>query len=76
MRLLNIVMCAETSKLQDFNSNYDSLLIATIVMFAVLLAVDAFVLVLYNIYICRNNPQGKILKIKIKYGRCVEIVGV
>jgi len=64
---LNVVICAETSKLQDFNSSYDSLLIATIVMFAVLLALNVFVLILYNLYVCRNNPEGKIFKIDIKY---------
>jgi len=43
-------------------------------MFVVVLALNVFVLVLYNMYVCRNNPEGKIVKIEIKYSRCIVIV--
>jgi len=60
----NVVMCAETSKFQDFDSSYDSLLIATVVTLAVVIVPNCFVLALHR-YIQRINREGKISMIQI-----------
>ena len=65
---------SETSALEEFNSNFDDLLIGTVVMFVVVLAVDLVALVLHNILTCRSNTEGKTPRHRIEVYYCNYVI--
>jgi len=52
-------------ELQDFNSNYHDLLIATIVLLVLVILLDIVGIVMQVVHRCRKNPEGKIFQFEI-----------